>query len=247
MIDVSHYLASLNQCFPGWGGERMFEWAFRGADFLMDESGDAGSALTHRNVALAGESTTIRVAIMTGSWTLPAARGRGLFSRMIDRSQEVARTRDARLLLAFVTTTNSSCGRLAAAGASMIPTFYCNGSLSRPIQTPRLEPAARFVYSDEEWRRQFLERPVSTRLITSDSWSAVIEDTDDRRRVHSIEGDFDAAVPALGEFFCFTTVTSRAEALAASGFTITNGHLAILPISAEIVPISWHIQNGDRM
>ena len=97
VIDLAHYIECMNRCFPGWGGERMAAWAFRGADFLLHESGDAGLALTWRDVELP-DGAHAPAAIITGAWTLPEARGRGHFSQLIERSRVLAETRDARSL-----------------------------------------------------------------------------------------------------------------------------------------------------
>src|SRR4051812_39963144 len=95
------YLAGLNRCFDHWGGDARFDWAlarsFDGqlSDLLVvREKGTivAGSAVIYRNVRL-GNAGPFRVGIMSGSWTLPEARRRGHFERMIEASQRCAAER----------------------------------------------------------------------------------------------------------------------------------------------------------
>ena len=245
MIDVPRYLAALNRCFPGWGDERTFAWAFRGADFIVED--EAGSAVTYRDV-----DNGTRAAIMTGSWTLPEARGRGHFSRIIEKSLELARARDAAMLLAFVTASNASRRRLEAAGAVMVPAFYCRSERGRPARSEwSSRPVAdgardgrapvRFIYTEEEWRTQFLERPRPTKQISGEHWSAVVEPAEDHTRVHHIAGDFSAAIASLGAVFFYTTVVSRAQ-----GFDVTDGFLAVLPLRGDAI-VDWDLQNGDRV
>jgi hypothetical protein len=134
------YLESLNVCFPGWGGREMFDWCFSREsagsrpDLMMlhDDAGRplAGTANTYRRVGLPNGQTMV-VGIMTGSWTLPEARGRGAFTRLIEESRELAAARQAGLLLAFCTRTNGSAGRLQAAGSALIPSWYCRSSPER--------------------------------------------------------------------------------------------------------------------
>lgn len=134
--DERVYLAALNQCFPHWGDRAMFDWCFTresaglSPDLLWLCAADgpvAGTANTYRQLRLAN-GRTVRAAIMTGSWTLPAARGLGAFTRIIAESRTLAAERHAGLLLAFVTTTNASFGRLRDAGAALFPTAYCRSA-----------------------------------------------------------------------------------------------------------------------
>lgn len=129
---AGRYLASLNACFPNWGGETAFRWAFgrtvRGpaADVMMlSEGGEllAGSAVSYRTLRTASGQEAL-IGIMTGSWTLPAARGRGCFTRVIEESVRLVSDKGGGFLLAFVTETNASFRRLEAAGATLYPTTY---------------------------------------------------------------------------------------------------------------------------
>ncbi|MEW6368646.1 MAG: hypothetical protein AB1714_28795 [Acidobacteriota bacterium] len=223
----------------------MFEWAFRGADFIVHENGEAGSAVNYRTVELPGGGR-VRVGIVSGSWTLPVARGRGHFSRILEESREIAWSRGAAMLLSFVTATNASRRRVEASGATMVPAFYCRGT-GRIAHVAPPAPSARFVYTETEWRMQFLERPRPTKQLRTDAWAAVIEEADGINRVHFIDGDFAAAISALGRLFCYTTIPSRARALADAGFEIIDGFVGVMPIRGHAAVSEWDIQNGDRM
>lgn len=250
-VDRRYYLAALNHCFPGWGDERRFDWCFaralagRKPDLLvLRDGGDpiAGSAITYRMLELT-DGTRVRAGIMSGSWTLPAARGRGAFTRILHASREIALTRDAPLLLGFVTATNFSRQGLISAGALEIPSYYCRLSPGQRavLPAPRVG-AARFVYSEEEWRSQFLERPNEVERVGGAGWNAILERSGATDRILHIEGDHQAAFDQLGargrELFAYSMV--RPE-----GFDITEGYFSIL---TELdVGNFWDVRNGDRM
>jgi hypothetical protein len=127
------YLAAIKSCFGSWGDENTFNWVFRrklsfpASDMMVLRSADgellAGSGVTHRRLALAN-GNTIGIGIMTGSWTLPAARRQGCFGRISAESLSLTRERGGALLVAFVTEDNASARRLKAAGAALVPAHY---------------------------------------------------------------------------------------------------------------------------
>jgi hypothetical protein len=201
------YLAALNRCFEGWGDASTFRWCFSrkvghlDADLITlhrDGRLVAGSAVTYRPVALPNREM-IQAGIMTGSWTLPEERGKGSFTQLIGESLRVAAGRGAALLLAFGIVANPSCRRLAAAGATMIPTHYLFSPPALPpaeIPGPRrpacvaLPPeevidrcltsyqhaaGVRFVYSAQEWAGQFLQRAQPTTVVSVNAALAVVE------------------------------------------------------------------------
>jgi GNAT superfamily N-acetyltransferase len=203
--DDSRYLAALNQCFDGWGGQPEFGWYFerpfegRIADrFVLadDEEWIAGSAVTWRRVK--GAQGSHPVGIMTGSWTLPAARGKGCFARIIELSLERCAERGAAWLLAFVTEENKSRSVLEKAGSTMVPTAYIwseegasaegRAALLREAEADsglvdalwRRHEALRgsglhFAYdSAEAWRAQFIDRTNPTLILTHDSLGSVV-------------------------------------------------------------------------
>lgn len=208
------YLAGLNASFQPWGDARAFQWyfrretAYRPPDLIViKEEGRpiAGSALTYRRLALPEESL-VDVAIMTGSWTLPEARGRGCFTQIIETSHELATMRNSVPLLAFVTEENRSCRLLARAGATLIPSAYCvsdQQDLHRYGSAGAVPVAKDACTIHEVWQRmslsyrhhvrfsypstreveaQFVDRPGPTEILRDDAGNmAIIErkvDTD---------------------------------------------------------------------
>jgi Acetyltransferase (GNAT) domain len=205
----SEYLRCLNACFPGWGDRQMAQWAFRrglAPDPMPDlmvlrEENEllAGSAVSYRSVVLPNGSR-VRAGIMTGSWTLPAARGRGCFARIIEESVAITRERGGALLLAFVTEDNPSCRQLLKAGAAPVPTSYLFTDIeaSRPeeeaapglvlfkdaelseavaLWTKGHEGKCRFDYSSlEDWKGQFIERPGSVETVRNASGAFAVID-----------------------------------------------------------------------
>jgi hypothetical protein len=209
------YLTCLNQCFGQWGGRESYDWCFKRriggltADIMiLQKEGQllAGSSVTYRKVKLANEAD-ITVGIMTGSWTLPAARKQGCFTRVIQESLSLAAAKGAALLLAFVTETNASFHRLATAGSALFPTHYLfSGDETRvpdsaqtvsstlehegflDLVANRLAKSqdgfAHFIYNRSEWQGQFRRRPSPTELLTIDGTHyAVIEKANEFDRV----------------------------------------------------------------
>lgn len=203
---ADEYLAGLNACFQPWGDARAFDWYFRRAttyqapDLIVitrEERLIAGSGVTYRALALPGDSR-IDIGIMTGSWTLPEARGQGCFTRIIGTSLALTAARNGTLLLAFVTEDNRSCDILARAGATLIPSSYCIADQCDPPQhdgahimvvetndcTMREiwermrsyhEHAVRFAYrSADEVVAQFIERPGRTEILRDDRGTLAI-------------------------------------------------------------------------
>lgn len=216
----AEYLHCLNTCFPGWGGQEMAQWVFRraiGPDpfpdvLVLRENGRllAGSAVSYRSVALPN-GNLVRAGIMTGSWTLPDARGRGCFSRIIEESVAITRKREGALLLAFVTEENPSCRQLLKAGAASFPTWYLFGpeesektmdSVKKPdlrtanetelasvvsLWARQREDKCRLHYlTIEDWKSQFLNRPGQIETVCDESGSfAVIERQSTTDRIHA--------------------------------------------------------------
>jgi GNAT superfamily N-acetyltransferase len=211
--DALSTLACLNQCFPGWGDQQFFHWAYQRAmpaqpapDYLvLSESGAdiAGSGINYRQVLLP-HGGAVTAGIMTGSWTLPAARGRGCFSRMIEESIRLTADRGGALLLAFVTEDNPSCRQLLKAGAASFPTSYLSwrpGAAS-PAGHHDLRPVANipqhlfqrwlqtktgfahFEYpSLEAWCSQITRRPTNIMSLQRADDFAVMEEKGDTYRL----------------------------------------------------------------
>lgn len=128
----SDYIKNLNECFSGWGGNREYDWVFNrkvgehSSDILLIQNEEdgviAGSGISYRK--LSGKNISVDIGIMTGSWTLPAARKKGCFTKMINCSRDLCKENDVPFLTAFVTETNPSSRRLEAEGSFMYPTYH---------------------------------------------------------------------------------------------------------------------------
>jgi len=250
--DPREYLAGANAAFGSWGDEAMFAWVFRDdAELLLVDDDDAGrtvggTAILHRTLHSGG-----RAAIMGGSWTLPEARGRGVFTSMVEAIRAIAAERGA-VFLAFVRRENASSRRFEALGAAMHPTFYCRSTVASryAVELEPLDPdpamfPSSFRYTEDQWRAQFLERPNARIECVGrrGEWAAVVETSEDFDRVHAIS-DL-AALPLLAahahacgrRLFWFATRRPEMEC------EWTEGFLAQLPAAAT----EWELQNGDRM
>jgi broad specificity phosphatase PhoE len=252
--DPAEYLAGANLAFGHWGDKATFAWAFRGGEilFLDDESGHpaAASGINYRTL-LDGR----QVAIISGAWTSPAARGTGAFTRLIEATHVAARERDA-ITIAFGRMDNVSRRRVEEAGAQVQATLYCRSlapdAQSAPLESlDRLDPGAfdiptAFRYTPAEWRTQFLDRPhaIIECLGRRGEWAAIVEQATDFDRVLAVSHE--QALPALAarahaagrRLFWFTL---KRPSLACEW---TDGFLSTFPptdVSA------WEIQNGDRM
>lgn len=129
-INPSHLkaeiLKNLNLCFPNWGSNIQYHWYFERSvtelkpDIIIfrNESDEiiAGSAISYRQIKLS-DHKIYQIGIMTGSWTLPAARGMGCFTEMINTSKVICKEKNVDFLTAFVTEDNPSYRRLHSAGS----------------------------------------------------------------------------------------------------------------------------------
>jgi GNAT superfamily N-acetyltransferase len=259
-LDPREYLEGANAAFGTsgaaafvtWGDAAFFAWAFRDdAEILLldDAAGRpvAGTGITFRTLR-----NGRRAAIMTGSWTLPEARGQGAFASLVRAVREVA-AECRGVVLGFVRGENPSARGLATAGAAMWPAFYCRSTAAPALSTPEPEPvdpdpalfSSTFVYTTEQWHTQFLARPHARIecLGLPGSWAAVLERSDEFDRVHAVSDP--AALPQLAarahaagrRLFWYTTGSPTMSC------EWTEGFLASLP-SAET---EWNLQNGDRM
>ena len=275
-VDRAEYLAALNRCFPGWGGDAMFAWCYlRGtADLLiLRENGRlvAGSGVVYRNVRTPDETT--RVGIICGAWTDPEARGRGLFSDVMEAARVLVGRRDATMLLGFVKADNPSARGIRSLGWTMVPARYLRQPLTRPSATlsplrgarghsggaraeeeklpfaPRSGEKVRearmrgefpctathFVYTDDEWRAQFIDRPRPGRYVEGEGWRAIVAG----QQLLDIEGDRERAFSELGDVSGYSTTSEEWP-----GFESTPGFLGVI---GSNVPTAWDVRNGDRM
>ena len=128
----SQYIHNLNECFNGWGGKSEYQWVFErkvgehSSDILLIENDYdgviAGSAITYRK--LKDEKTVIDIGIISGSWTLPAARRKGCLTKFVEESKRICSEKRIPFTCAFMMDTNPSSRRLRAAGSYMFPTYH---------------------------------------------------------------------------------------------------------------------------
>lgn len=278
------YLDGLNVAFDGWGDESLYDWVFRRTagsrradQIVLRTDGEllAGSGVSYRRIRGPGEE--FGVGIMTGSWTLPAARGKGCFARIIEESRVLSGERGCEYLIAFVTHDNASRRRLEAAGSLMIPSRYIFTSEDEVSSTLEVDEASidhqslwqrieadrdgnwHFAYPDVgDFVGQCIDRPNPTRCLVAGTATVVIEETATADRVvvasygGEAPGDVLAAVAHRAHesdrrFFAFAMGD-----LEVPGLTSKEGFLTILSTGADLeaqdaYPRKWRIDAGDRM
>jgi hypothetical protein len=190
----AEYLHFLNECFSGWGDGITYKWVYRrnmelaSSDiFLIEEDRNiiAGSALTYRYIQFPGGKKCV-IGTMTGSWTLPQARGKGCFTEIIRYSGNLIAEHDYDFLTAYVTEQNASYRRLKSEGSYLINTYYVRSGVNahtvttlhfEEIETTeatllylynlRKESSAgsiHYAYDFESFVTQFVNRP-NTKII----------------------------------------------------------------------------------
>ncbi len=184
------YLGVAQRLFPGVGRTREVrlvllarERGMRPDLMMLHDAGGAVAGLAHayRRIRLPN-GQVMRACLMIGAWTPPEARGRGAFTRLIGESIELAAARQVGLLLAYFACTSPSAGRMRAAGAALFPSWHIRSPAERRIAVDgravgsadatggviadRIEDhqdvadAVRLVYTADEWRDQFVLRPI---------------------------------------------------------------------------------------
>lgn len=274
-VSAAAYLACLNRCFESWGDEAQYRWCYvrqvgsLHPDLLVLEADGrmvAGAGLVYRPVALPN-GRVVEAGIISGAWTLPEYRGRGGFTRLIDESRARSAERGAALLLAFTRETNASSRRVAAAGATMIPTHYVFGSpatgadsvavvpaspaeLWRRTSSAAGEPPARFSYSHAEWEAQFVGRRWPTRVLDVGGILAAVEYADGVDHVLALSsGPEESRVAALvaladtarrgGRKLRTFIVGPLGSASAAAGFEVRPGHLSVWIADCAAFDAAW--------
>lgn len=205
----SEYIKNLNECFSGWGQEKEYDWAFnrqvgdKAADIMLINNEEdeviAGSGVTYRKVT-DQKGNKIDMGIMTASWTLPKARGKGCFSKIIALSQEIVHKKDVPCLTAFVTESNASYRRLASAGSMLVPTRHLfspeqpyadvgdaevevlqdDEKLINDIYTKfkaLQQDTVSFSYTQAEFYQQYIDRPKKAEILRIGGQYALIEES----------------------------------------------------------------------
>lgn len=271
------YVESLNLCFPGWGGSKMFDWCFRRraggppADFFVAQDQAqliAGSATTYRLAKRPGLAPE-PIGCMTATWTLRAARGRGLFPQLIEASRRQARRRGCRVLIAFAGAGKASRPGLLAAGARAIEGAFLTSAGAGPV-TASARPAtpeetlaafasrssgsdaAKLIYEPDEWRGQMIDRPWPVDLRKLDGGTiAVIERAGETDRLLDVsvsgnepfvDATLDAAAISHGagrRLSLYTLEPQVIAELAGRGFTQSRAWLYLMSAGDDSV-------DGDR-
>ncbi|MDR0536169.1 MAG: hypothetical protein LBG65_07510 [Puniceicoccales bacterium] len=219
IVSQQEFLSHRRRVFPHLASDAGYRWDFlrtfagHAPDVfvLLDPSGAvaAGSAVTYRNLAGASGGT-LRIGIMTGSWTLPEFRRQGWFTRMIQHSSLLARRHDCAALTAFVTAENASARRLLAAGSLPFPSRYifsdpaargpafrlpeilpptpallrqAHDSHRRDPQEKDAPGTFRFDYGEGDFREQFFERPDGVFILRFDENLILAEESHDAIKI----------------------------------------------------------------
>lgn len=213
------YINNLNKCFKNWGGHEEYNWIFQRTvgdktpDIIVisDPNNEiiAGSGVTYRKLKVANQKT-IDIGIMTGSWTLPQARGKGCFSKMIEVSKHICNQNDVAYLTAFVMESNPSYRRLKEAGSFLIPTYhyfsnetvYPNTSKVVAVDgqpkiyseiytklTKSQQTNLNFNYTLEEFIAQYINRIKKIEILKIGDDYSIIEETESVIKVHLITYD----------------------------------------------------------
>ena len=253
---VDEYINNLNQCFKNWGGLKEYDWVFnrivgdKNADIIVinDENNEAiaGSGVSYRKLKGTGQAE-FYIGIMTGSWTLPNARGKGCFSKMIQVSKEICHKNNVPFLTAFVMESNPSYRRLKDAGSFLVPTFHyfsqelvypskdeavlVNGDehLYTEIYTKFKKQGVDYLYfdyTDEEFMQQFINRNKKLEVLKINNDYALIEETDNLIRLHLVTYDnldaFESNIKAIANW----GLTNRTKKL--FGFSSKEGIFEVL-------------------
>ncbi len=144
--DHDRYLTCLNECFPGWGTRAMYDWCFaRTATgpaperlVITDDAGQwvAGTAISYRTMRSGGQRWL--AGVMTGSWTLPAARGQGIFPRFIEETRARVAHHGGVAVLGFAgDLERASTRKLKSAGSRCVPSWHALGEAAAASEAAR--------------------------------------------------------------------------------------------------------------
>lgn len=267
---AARYLDGLETCFAGWGGQALFDWAFRRrcagrvARLMVVEAEGAliaGCGLIDRAVTGA-DAARHRVSVLAGAWTLPAARGAGAFTRIIEFARGLASEGGSDAVVAFVHRDNPSARRLAAASAELIDSCYYRLDAPAALraepwrQTAPFRPArhgTHFDYDPAEFEGQFLNRLKPVAALEGEGWRALVEDGDTILLVDAEDADcfrralcgIAARSAARGRPLAgYTTRSGRSEIVRELGFAVSPGAFTVLPSRPRT---DWNLESGDRL
>jgi hypothetical protein len=213
------FLAGLNRSFGVRWTRSMYrwhlrrEWRGRPPDLLvLRERGRlvSGVGVNYRHLRLR-DGARLEVGVLSGAWTLPSRRGRGLIQRLfLAASRRMARN-GGTLAIGFVTAGSGSHRAMTRLGCESIPSAYLSAPPERrpagdrgprlPVRTINAREAhrwgvrgiprstVRFDYScDEDWRSQFIDRPFPVQSLSVEGCRVVVERARDTDRLLWISG-----------------------------------------------------------
>lgn len=229
-IDAEVGPAFLTRCFASPWSEVMYRWYLRRSLdgevpdrlILMDGArAAAGCGVVYRQLRTQ-DGEVHRVSVVVAACTLPSARGRGCYARVLQAAADRSAVRGCAALLGFVTADNATGRGLRRLGAAAVPSAYLVSRDRAPFTEAgvlqlreakvaddwparaearlRTEAApAGFHYPDARaWRSQMVDRPhgVQTLRIGA-SCRAVIERVGDTDRLQWLDGDVRERLAAL--------------------------------------------------
>lgn len=205
------YLEYLNKCFPGWGGEQRYndvffrDWGAGCADRLLayhEGKVVGGTSVTYRLMSNRYGNVS-KMAVMTGTWTFRAARGRGCYEALIAAMHQTAVERDCALLCGYTTKKNATYKSLLKQGLEVVNSNYLTSSENSwtdnevyssdsdisPVtdQMARQHYAQiqrsvastnRFVYDYDVWKIQFLDSDTPKIILVFDDESSAIAEVE---------------------------------------------------------------------
>ncbi len=270
---TEQYIQSLNQCFNNWGGDKEYNWIFnrtlgkKTSDIIVikDEKNDAiaGSGVTYRRLIIDNKKT-INIGIMTGSWTLPKARGKGCFSKIIEISKNICNQNDIPFLTAFVMESNPSYRRLKNAGSILMPTYHFISKETFPANKTnvlvisnklkasidiydRVKENLSFYYTYENFYQQYINRILNVEILKIENNYIIIEETENIIKVllitYNNKIEFENIITTLTtwglekkckQILLFTTIKEIAELLDNLGFDNLSSYFTILNTSKEL-------------
>lgn len=208
------FINNLNKCFGNWGGVSTYRWAFERQvtdhtpDILLiknEEDGViAGSGIVYRRISDGDKAWVI--GIVTGSWTLPAARKKGCLTAMLEYFRDLCAEKGIPYLTAFMTDTNPSGRRMKSLGSFLFPThnlfspevpFDNEGfpgaevlkgcdQVHREIFEvfqERQSDLLGFNYSYEEFTAQYLHRVEGTTILKVKDEYVILEDGENEIKI----------------------------------------------------------------
>lgn len=266
------YIGFLNQCFPNWGSDSQYAWAFErkvgkhSSDIVLlaneEDEIIAGSGLSFRMIKTA-EGLQYDIAIFTGSWTLPNARGRGCFTEIIGLFEKICKEKNVPFLTAFVTESNGSYRRFVDLD------YYCleaNNILSNEspfenaeefeiqffendypvdfydIYTNIVKAKTAFYYTKVEFDNQYVNRINQTAAVRiENNWFLVEENASTFRILFSKEVNL-SHIKALANYVLkiknkktmfFSTDKNTIAKCEAENFNVIKGYFTVKNITGD--------------